>query len=372
HGLYACNIFGIECDQIMDEFGIDIDIDIGVDMFATSKTTFHNLSKSVSKTINQSYYQGDIAEVTLNVNELKRRRRRRRRRREKVALFIRTHARFTLHLRRDKDMRELQKRQEEMEAIAARERHEQEKREKEKDFKQLKLEYDKQIQECKEQFAIALSQERERFLRIVLYGPTGEGKSLLANRFIGDDSEEGEQGPFVPSDDVHSKTQDIKKELVPCSTRYKYPFTVIDQPGCFDSAGRDRYHINHLVQFLRGIEFIHAIVLVKSFASPRLSSIYQHMLQCLQDTFGRDIWKHVVIVVTRVDSFSSVHKYTTQLRSALLQTLHLTEQEAPFPVVCLNLKGQYVQPLQQLVNHILPTIPSFSCRQLRSPLDKLQ
>ncbi|ETN99715.1 hypothetical protein RFI_37752, partial [Reticulomyxa filosa] len=146
-----------------------------------------------------------------------------------------------------------------------------------------------QVDNEREQVSIfAKEREDSKVLRIVLYGPTGEGKSLLANRFIGDDSEEGEQGPFVPSDDVHSKTQDIKKELVPCSTRYKYPFTVIDQPGCFDSAGRDRYHINHLVQFLRGIEFIHAIVLVKSFASPRLSSIYQHMLQCLRldATFG--------------------------------------------------------------------------------------
>ena len=50
-------------------------------------------------------------------------------------------------------------------------------------------------------------------LQLLLYSPTGHGKSTFANRLFGDRSYDGNEGPFQVSDDVDSETQNIQKGM---------------------------------------------------------------------------------------------------------------------------------------------------------------
>ncbi|ETO07737.1 AIG1 family protein [Reticulomyxa filosa] len=211
-------------------------------------------------------------------------------------------------------------------------------------------------------------------LRIVLYSPTGEGKSLLGNRIAGDNSEEGLEGPFVPSDSVESKTQEIKKVFIRKGI-YKYPVSLTDQPGESDSTGRDREHATNLVSYLKGIEYIHAVVLVKNYQDVRVSDAYQSMLKNLEAMLGRNVWKHMVIVMTRVEGpkAKKASEYGKEFSNKIRDILKLTGEEAPLPIIYLsNFEEKYLEPLQKLVNEIVPRLGKFHCDSLHSPLDELQ
>jgi len=265
-------------------------------------------------------------------------------------------------------------------------------------YKEEKLHYQQVKKPFAEYYAIAAKKEEERCklkleavkegeklssfrqewgdleaLRVVLYAPTGEGKSLLANRIYGDDSEWGDQGPFVPSDDVKSETQAIKKEFIPKGTRYKYGVSLTDQPGCSDSTGRDREHANNLVQYLRGLNYVNAIVLVRNFQNARLSATYQQMLANLEGMLGRRVWKNVVIVMTRVEGPQAkkapelVKKIVDEMRNIL----KISTEEAPFPIVCLSNFEGYLEPLQNLINEQIPKMGEFHCDKLHSPFEEL-
>ncbi|ETN97546.1 hypothetical protein RFI_39983, partial [Reticulomyxa filosa] len=211
-------------------------------------------------------------------------------------------------------------------------------------------------------------------LRIVLYSPTGEGKSLLGNRITGDKSGEGLEGPFAPSDSVESKTQEIKKIFIDKGL-YKYPVSLTDQPGEADSTGRDREHATNLVTYLRGIEFIHAIVLVKNYQDARISETYQNMLKNLESMLGRDVWKHMIIVMTRVEGpkAKKAPEYGKEFSNKIREILKLTKEEAPLPVLGLsNFDEQYLEPLQILINELVPQLGKFHCNNLHSPLEELE
>ncbi|ETO36616.1 hypothetical protein RFI_00444 [Reticulomyxa filosa] len=202
-------------------------------------------------------------------------------------------------------------------------------------------------------------------LRIVLYSPTGEGKSLLGNRIAGDNSDEGLKGPFVPSDSVDSKTQEIKKVFIPKGL-YKYPVSLTDQPGESDSTGRDREHAANLVAYLKGIEYIHAVVLVKNYQDVRVSDSYQSMLKNLESMLGRKVWKHMIIA-------KKAPEYGREFSNKIREILKLTNEEAPLPIIYLsNFEEKYLEPLQKLVNEIVPYLGKFHCDSLHSPLDELQ
>ncbi|ETN97545.1 hypothetical protein RFI_39984, partial [Reticulomyxa filosa] len=156
---------------------------------------------------------------------------------------------------------------------------------------------------------------------------------------------------------------------------YKYPVSLTDQPGEADSTGRDREHATNLVTYLRGIEFIHAIVLVKNYQDARISETYQNMLKNLESMLGRDVWKHMIIVMTRVEGpkAKKAPEYGKEFSNKIREILKLTKEEAPLPVLGLsNFNEQYLEPLQILINELVPQLGKFHCDTLHSPLEELE
>ncbi|ETO27795.1 AIG1 family protein [Reticulomyxa filosa] len=210
-------------------------------------------------------------------------------------------------------------------------------------------------------------------LRVLLYSPTGEGKSTLGNRILGDESPDGNKGPFEVSDGIDSKTQDISKQFLAKGKLYKHSISVIDCPGTFDSNYRDRQHANNLVAYLQGIQFINAIVLVKNYQHPRIDDNYNRFLQELQTMFGVNVWKHAIIVFTKFEGRDTkkLELYQKQFVEDVRRRIACDATQAPLPVVPISNLEDYKTKVQHLVDIEVAKMLKFSCEHLRSPLEEL-
>ncbi|ETO30285.1 AIG1 family protein [Reticulomyxa filosa] len=250
----------------------------------------------------------------------------------------------------------------------------------EKEFQQRRSEYDslaKQV-EAEEQNVAKFKEELKDMesIRILLYSPTGEGKSTLGNRILGDESTEGNKGPFEVSDSTDSKTQDISKRYLAKGSFYDYDhsISVIDCPGTFDSNRRDRQHANNLVTYLRGIQFINAFILVKNYQRRRIDDNYNKFLQELKAMFGVGIWKHVIIVFTRFEGrdTKNLESYQREFVEDVRRRIECDSTQAPLPVVALSNLEDYKTKVKHLISVEVAKMPKFLCEHLLSPLEELK
>lgn len=136
----------------------------------------------------------------------------------------------------------------------------------------------------------------ESIVRVVLFSPTGHGKSTLANRICGDISEDANE-ILKTSDLAEPCTATISHRVVKWGHRR---ICVVDTPGWDESPDADRKHANNLVSYLRGAMFVHGIAIVKN-QSTRFSASDVQMLQRLEAIIGDDLWQHIVLVMTHVE-----------------------------------------------------------------------
>ncbi|ETO30281.1 hypothetical protein RFI_06836 [Reticulomyxa filosa] len=186
-------------------------------------------------------------------------------------------------------------------------------------------------------------------LNIVLYGATGDG------------------------DTSKSVTSKIEKFFIP-EGLYKYPVSLLDQPGVFESSESDAKNSKNLSNYLRGIGYIHALVLVISCQNPRIDSKFQQMIKDIHANFGKKVWENVIIVLTKIDTLSSkdLPKRCTSLPDEIRKILKLTKEEAPLPIIPLDNFAEYEQPVQRLVNEIVPPLKKISFKDCYSPIEELQ
>ena len=131
--------------------------------------------------------------------------------------------------------------------------------------------------------------ELRRTLRIVVTGKTGAGKSTLLNGFVGEKT-----GPFEQGHGLSAGTQEVASHTF---MKNNVEVTVWDCPGLQDGTENEERYLQHLKdQTKSDIDIMLYCISVDDvrFDQERHGAA---MLK-LTEVFGRDIWKHTVIVLT--------------------------------------------------------------------------
>merc|ERR1719295_305874 len=138
--------------------------------------------------------------------------------------------------------------------------------------------------------------------RIIIVGPTGAGKSSLANAFLGCD-------PRAPSgtclfgvcNGMDSCTKETTYGYGPwLGNMTRHNFTVVDTPGFGDSDGEDEKLIDEMMVVLantiNGAETI--VLLLNGKANQRFTGAQVSMIKRMTAMFGQQWWDYLVIGVS--------------------------------------------------------------------------
>ena len=133
--------------------------------------------------------------------------------------------------------------------------------------------------------------------RIVIVGPTGAGKSTLANVLLGE------------SPNCQNCTFSVCHGLDSCTKETTYgvgnwigngvEFTVVDTPGFGDSDNQDVELIDEMMEVLhKVIKEANTVVLLINSETPRFTAALQQMMREMQALFGELFWRHTIIGVS--------------------------------------------------------------------------
>jgi len=143
--------------------------------------------------------------------------------------------------------------------------------------------------------------------RFVIIGPTGAGKSSLANVLLGRDKEfqnpaEDKKcftvGAFA-NDSKDGVTQETCHETGSWLGRGLHQVTVVDTPGFGVELKEEEDIISGLVDFLKNeLKFVHAFILTFKEQDKRITAEFRLMVRLLSGIFGDQFWENSIIEAT--------------------------------------------------------------------------
>merc|ERR1712223_85104 len=163
--------------------------------------------------------------------------------------------------------------------------------------------------------------------KIVIVGPTGSGKSSLANALLGCDPSGGSGSCLFP---VCPGLDSCTKSVSFGTARWRDtgdPFTVVDTPGFGDSDDEMEALIEEMMDVLNNkIGEADVILLLLKGTSTRFSAGLQIMLKRMTAIFGSKWWDNVVIGA----SFWTYDEFSIEKRKCYPKYQHLCRDEKWF------------------------------------------
>eukprot|EP01083_Nonionella_stella_P104660 300308_1 len=228
---------------------------------------------------------------------------------------------------------------------------------------------------------------------VMVIGPTGFGKSLIANRLLGnehdiDDIMESKECDFVVADsgDPESVTNELKKKsklvhikMEESTKEESFVLSVVDSPGAFDSNEKDKDYNNLMTHYFGACGGINVFAIFFKFDG-KLTDKYKELLKQYSEFFGDGLWKHCSIFITRCDMDSDKRKQRItkglqrtkdRIHSFLKET---SNGQCDVPIYTFgedNFKQSTFDFLTSLIDKDSAFYEKYKCENIRSPIDVL-
>lgn len=141
--------------------------------------------------------------------------------------------------------------------------------------------------------------------RFVILGPTGSGKSSLANVLLGRDKEwknPSQEECFTVGAFSRGMEGGVTREVCAHSGHWLgsgREVTVVDTPGFGNSLEEEEASIEQLVDFLKDdLQFVNVFVLTLKESDKRLTRGLQSMMKLLGRMFGSKLWSSAILSAT--------------------------------------------------------------------------
>eukprot|EP01083_Nonionella_stella_P016664 46563_1 len=228
---------------------------------------------------------------------------------------------------------------------------------------------------------------------VMVIGPTGFGKSLIANRLLGNEHDidhimESKECDFIvaESGDAESVTNELnKKSKIVHITAGKnkedsFVLSVVDTPGAFDSNSIDDDYNNMMAHYFRACGGINVFAIFFRF-SFKITNKYKELLKQYAAFFGDGLWKHCAIFITYCDMDSD--KATKRVTKGLQRTkdqIHSDLREISngkcgdvsiYTFGEDNFKKSTFDFLASLMDESSAFYDKYKCKNIQSPIDVL-
>ena len=126
---------------------------------------------------------------------------------------------------------------------------------------------------------------------IVLLGPVGVGKSLLASALAG-------LQQTNPIFQVGDSAQAVTLEATCHRARWfgrsaEEELVLLDPPGVGDG-DYDAARLANVVRIIRDFRYVNVFLVVLNAEQPRIGSVLENLLRLMEECFGKRFWRHIV------------------------------------------------------------------------------
>eukprot|EP01084_Bolivina_argentea_P111617 199096_1 len=222
---------------------------------------------------------------------------------------------------------------------------------------------------------------------IVCIGPTGYGKSLVCNRLLGnkqsiDELEEFKNALYNVAEDgeTESETKELSKhfkQVIIKNSHKSFILSVVDTPGAFDSFNSDVKFGNQMAEYFRASGGVNMFCIFFKFRQ-KINKNYKDLLQMYTNFWGKDFWKHCVIVITHCDIDSDRLKEKLEDdRKSVTDTINAELAEIAgdlcknIPIFEFGAKNFKKSRIDLLLKLHTEYKNKYKCDALESPMDKL-